>query len=290
MRIGQKAMKSVVRLTNGYQQTFKEHLHSVEKFCSDFSDLYAKDYYPKIRNTILEHLEIDTMCVIPSQETKFCFRQCIQHGYGEKLASNLVQTVSHHLTSKSQLIFDQLSSGNPGLESACHHVQQFYNNLKNFGRFIQSVSPLFVDLNSALVKPKLHTTMEEKLLDLFKVLFVEIHAPLVIECIGVVRKTPFALSPSILFDVASAIYSMKPDLRISNGDLFSFYIPNARQPLMVQDLEQEKEHIRQMQQSIKQDFAKLNSSDQKRSNGAVQLEDKECSHTMLSSLLMGLGT
>ncbi|XP_078488366.1 CDK2-associated and cullin domain-containing protein 1 [Ciona intestinalis] len=193
-----------------------------------------------------------------------------------------MELVSLHL----QNISDKLLPGTT-LQSNCFYITGCLEVVRKYGRALHEIVPIFTYLNRVYITPILHSNLEDQLLNLFKMHIIDKHAERLVGAMKNARKVSFSVEPSVMAELAQALYSMKPNLRVSEADFFSHYIAQAKSSTKPMSLEEDIEATRKMQLDLQRDPNFSFTCSQKRSKEDTEIEDEECSSSLLSSLLMG---
>lgn len=207
--------------------------------------------------------------------------ECFKLGLMDQVKQDICSIVQLHTRTLSEQLFCQFQSSlsENALRASCEMLLNLHKLMFWFTSAIKKIFYLLKSVNGS-------KSFEEVLLSTFKTEVVHIHSKDILDAVKLVRRTPFAVDPSILHDLVTGVYKMLPELHLSEQQLFSYYVPNVKKPCTSDQLEHEIIMAKQLQAQLKSnpDFVRV--SPLKRTIHQQVQEDKECPSTLLSTLLM----
>lgn len=205
---------------------------------------YMGHYWPKLEGAIHQLLTMPPRAYIPiSYEQMYsCVYKCVCKQFSERLYSDLLQKISCHLDQVSMEVQTQDSQT---------YIENFHFALTQYLQALSGIVPIFNYMNRFYIETKLKTDLNVELRKLFVRHVAEKHVPILIPLLVEANTKPFFVSPPIMANLISSLYSLEPDFAKLRPHLFAKYIPNILPPCSETELTNYIEEARQMQRDLR---------------------------------------
>lgn len=209
----------------------------IDDKCNITNEIYESIFWPQLRGIILKTLieENQDFNEISLERIFSYIFKCVSSGKSKKLEGDLLLTIRGFLVEH----FHQLQTFNEK-----NFVEGLNFLLNKYLTCIPTISSMFAYLEKNYIQIKLKSTLIHQLTNLFinELLDMNIDVKL-FKLIRYSFNQPFLFDPSILFNLITKFYQLKPELANENLDIFSRYIPNVNPELRKEDINKEIKNV-----------------------------------------------
>lgn len=207
---------------------------------------YETKYWPELKSAIDQLLR-----AIPGQYLPLSYEQvysCVYKCVCKQLSERLYEDLMKHITNHLETLSVQLQS-HAGTDCRCY-IEKFGFSLNQYLQALQGIVPVFNYLNRFYIELKLKQDLTAELKKLFVKFVADRHIDSLISLLDNVHLRPLSISPSVISTLIINLHKIRPEYAQLRPQLFARYIPNILPPCSINELNQYKQEVQQMQRDL----------------------------------------
>jgi len=210
-------------MTDGF--AFLQFLHSTYS-----ESEYLTESWRPISEVIRQHLQnsTDLQKSICPQSIYCQIYKSTCKGFKERLFNDLKTLISEHSFHLKQRLDESLKRLNDDRTATqmTSYLLQFINDLHQFHRAIELISPLFHYLETVYIKPRFQSTIEQQFILLYKTNLIEFHIRSIFHVLQQLVQTSESPSKETIGLLLDLMVELSPELAVKQRDLFRRYCNN----------------------------------------------------------------
>ncbi|XP_046993310.1 CDK2-associated and cullin domain-containing protein 1-like [Schistocerca americana] len=215
--------------------------------------VYEADSWNSLSEAIEKILQNKPIGWVSFEQMYAIVYKCVCSGSAEKMHGDLLELCSKHLDEVEQTLREKKTAHFQNHDDdSVSFVLSFRDALELYLNAVPQITPIFGFMNKFFVEMRLQTTLQNELLDLFRVRVANKHIDTLMNSVRDLLSRPFAVDPSVLLGLFVRLHSLgHGDYALAYPDLFARYIPCVLPPMQESDLERHVTETKVMQDQMR---------------------------------------
>ncbi|XP_023339768.1 CDK2-associated and cullin domain-containing protein 1-like [Eurytemora carolleeae] len=206
---------------------------------------YQEKYWGRLREAI------DKMLTPPPQGCRpISFEEmysnvysCVCKQYSERLYQDLINHMRTRVAEWSKLMY-QVPDENL--------IDTFHDSSVQFFHASEGIVRIFLYLSRNYIETKLKTSLQEELMKIFSSMYTDLHVNRLLPLMAEAQSKPFSVQPVKMATICKQLHLLNPAYTSLHPDIFLQYLPNIGPAMTEQDLQNQREAEKRMQNELMQ--------------------------------------